>query len=46
LACDESESAESYFDFFFARREGFHGEHFVVGDEKSPSDVFVTEDRG
>jgi hypothetical protein len=42
LACDESESAESYFDLFFARGEGAHKSHFVTGGWKSPSDVSVT----
>lgn len=42
LACEESESAESYFDLFFARWEGVHKGHFVTGGGKSPSDVFVT----
>jgi hypothetical protein len=42
LACDESESAESYFDLFFARGEGVHEKKLVVGGGKSPSDVFVT----
>ena len=46
LACEESESAESYFELFFARGDGVHRRHFVVGGGKSPSDVFVTEDRG
>ena len=46
MACDESESAESCFDLFFARVEGAHETQFVVGGEKSPSDVFVTDDRG
>jgi hypothetical protein len=41
LACEESESAESYFDLFFARVEGIHGRQLVVGGGKSPSDVFV-----
>ena len=41
LACKESESAESYFDLFFARVEGVHVTQFVVGGGKSPSDVFV-----
>jgi len=43
LACEESESAESYFDLFFARWEGLHRRQFVVGGGKSPSDVVVTE---
>jgi hypothetical protein len=41
LACEESESAESYFELFFARGDGVHRRHFVVGGGKSPSDVFV-----
>ena len=46
LACDESESAKSYFDLFFAWGQGAHEKQFVTGGEKSPSDVFVTDDRG
>ena len=42
LACDESESAKSYFDLFFARGEGVHKEQFVIVGGKSPSDVSVT----
>ena len=41
LACEESKSAESYFDLFFARLEGVHGRQLVVGGGKSPSDVIV-----
>ena len=41
MACDESKSAESYFDLFFARVEGVHEKQLVVGGGKSPSDVFV-----
>ena len=41
LACDESKSAESCFDLFFARVEGVHERQLVVGGGKSPSDVFV-----
>jgi hypothetical protein len=37
---------ESYFELFFARGNGAHKKHFVVEGGKSPSDVFVTEDRG
>ncbi len=46
LPCEESESMESYFELFFARENGAHKKHFVVEGGKSPSDVFVTEDRG
>jgi hypothetical protein len=46
LACKESESAESYFNLFFAWGQGFHETQLVVGGGKSPSDVLVTEDKG
>ena len=46
MACDESESAKSYFDLFFAWGQGAHEKQFVTGGKKFPSDVFVTDDRG